>query len=326
MTWLRRHWPYLVLVVLLAANLLAIAQRQAIGDWFRLRDYQPSANVIALANDSAMTDKAKHYFYINHPLLEGKQAFNDHCADRDEQTAVLGCYHGNRLGIFVYAVEDPRLRGVQQVTAAHEMLHQAYDRLSDRERTRIDGLLTDFYARGLNEQDVKDKIDTYKRQQNVVLANEMHSIFGTEVRDLPEELETYYARYFTDRLKVVTYSEAYQGEFSRRKQLVAEYDQQLESLKGRITQNKADLETRLQALKSEEAEINQDIAQRNNEEYQADVRSYNRNVEAYNAKINATRALIDQYNTLVAKRNDIAVEEQQLQKALDSRLAPAEAQ
>lgn len=313
-------------MLLLSLNGLAIIQRQAIGDWFRLRNYQPSSQVVALANDTTMTDRAKHLFYVNHPSLEGKQAFNVHCADRDEQTAVLGCYHGNRLGIFVYAVEDERLNGVQQVTAAHEMLHQAYDRLGGSERKRINQLLADFYENGLSEADAKTKVESYKRQKGVDLSNEMHSIFATEVRDLPDELNSYYQQYFTDRLKIVTYSEAYQGEFSRRKALVEQYDQQLEDLKNQIDANKAGLETALRSLKAKESTINDDLASQNTAAYQADVVSYNTQVEAYNAKITLTRTLISRYNGIVADRNDIAVEEQQLQQALDSRLEQPEAQ
>jgi hypothetical protein len=321
MRWLRRFWPHLVLVLLLGANAAIVWQRQAIGDWLRLRNYQAPNQVVQLAEATAMTDYGSHLFYINHPQLEGKEAFNMHCADRDEETAVLGCYHGDRLGIYVYDVQDKRLAGVQEVTAAHEMLHQAYDRLGGRERQRVNKLLQDFYDNQLADDDIRTKIDSYRSQKDAVISDEMHSILGTEVRKLPRGLETYYRQYFSDRSRVITYSEAYQGEFKRRKQLVADYDSQLASLKTQIDANKSDLDARAKALKTKEAEINQDIANRDSLEYQADVASYNSQVTAYNAKITATRKLIDSYNSIVAARNDIAVEEQQLQQALDSRLA-----
>jgi hypothetical protein len=326
MTGLRRYWPSVVLVVLLALNGLVVWQRQWIGDWIRLRDYDPPAAIAKLADEVTMTGKSKRYFYINHPILAEKQVFNTQCSDSDEETAVLGCYHGDRAGIYLYDVQDERLHGVKEVTAAHEMLHQAYDRLNTRERERVDGLLLGFFESGLKESDVRTKIDSYKKQKNVVLASEMHSIFGSEVRQLTPELETYYKQFFTDRTKVVKYSEAYQGEFTRRKQLVDSYDKQLESLKISIDKNKAALESRLKTLKSKEVEINDDLSQQNNAEYQADVESYNGQVTTYNNLIVTTRGLIDEYNTVVAKRNDIAIEERQLQQALDSRLSPAETQ
>jgi ribosome recycling factor len=319
MKWLRRFWPYIVLALLVAGNATVWVERQQIADWWKLRNYQTPADIIALANDTTMTDYGRHLFYVNHPVLESKKAFNDHCADKSEETAVLGCYHGNRRGIYLYAVTDSRLDGVRQVTAAHEMLHQAYDRLSTKERKRVDKLLEDFYASDLTEQDVKTKIESYKKQgANTV--NEMHSIFGSEVRNLPPALETYYEQYFSDRLKIVGYSESYQAEFTRRKDLVEQYDAQLTDIKTKISNSKGDLSTKLKELKSREKEINEDVTGQNQAEYNGDVQAYNAMVEAYNSELIQTRNLIAQYNKIVNERNDIAVQEQQLQEALDSRL------
>lgn len=317
----RRIWPYLLLALLLAANVVAWSERQAIADWWRLRDYQASSDIVSLASDTTMTDKARHLFYVNHPSLETKENFNQHCSDESQETAVLGCYRGNRQGIYIYAVTDTRLNGVRQVTAAHEMLHQAYDRLSPSQRNHIDALLEDYYGHGLTDEAVKTKLDSYKKQPGTVLVNEMHSIFGTEVRDLPPELETYYKQYFADRLKVVSMREAYQGEFTRRQDLVKQYDAQLADLKTQINSNKATLEQDMNFLNAKEKAINQDVASGNQSAYQADVQTYNGMVGTYNTLLTTTRNLIAQHNDIVGKRNDLAVQEQQLQQALDSRLS-----
>jgi predicted phage-related endonuclease len=319
MKWFRKFWPYVLLVILLACNVLVWVERQNIADWWKLRNYTAPAEISSLASETTMTDYAKRLFYVNHPVLEDKQAFNEHCSDKSEETAVLGCYHGNRRGIYLYAVTDPRLDGVRQVTAAHEMLHQAYDRLSASEKERISGLLDDFYKNHLEDESIKTKIDNYNKQ-GAELDNEMHSIFATEVRELTPELEEYYGQYFTDRVAIVTYSEAYQAEFTRRKEQVKAYDAQLSSLKDQIDTNKRDLKSKLSILKDKEKEINQDVADRNQAEYQADVAEYNQMVEVYNSELADTRALISEYNDIVAARNDIAVQEQELQEALDSRL------
>jgi len=313
-----------LLAVLVIVNITIWLQRDSIGDWWRLRDYHPTSSVVSLAKDDTMTAYAKRLFYVNYPSLEDKQAFNDHCSSAAEQTAVLGCYHGNRQGIYIYDVTDSRLNGVQQVTAAHEMLHQAYDRLNSDERKHIDNLLEDFYVHGLTDQTVKDKINAYKKQKDVVLVNEMHSIFGTEVRNLPGELEAYYKRYFTDRTKIIDYRDAYQTEFTRREMMVSQYDSQLSALNMKIDSNKATLETKLSYLNSKETAINQDVANHDPSQYQADVTAYNATVAVYNSLLNTTRTLINQYNQIVNDRNALALQEQQLQQALDSRLtAPA---
>lgn len=323
MKWFRRLWPYALLVILVAGNATVWVERQNVADWWKLRNYTAPADIAALANDDGMTDLGKHLFYVNHPSLEDKQAFNMHCSDKSEETAVLGCYHGNRQGIYLYAVTDVRLQGVRQVTAAHEMLHQAYDRLSSKDRKHVDQLLQNFYDNTLTDEDIRTKIETY-RKQGADVVNEMHSIFGSEVRGLTPELETYYKQYFTDRAKIVTYSESYQAEFTRRKDQVKQYDDQLTSIKTQISTNKSDLSSRLDELKAKEKQIDQDVASQNQPAYQADVLAYNNMVEAYNGLLSTTRKLITQYNDIVALRNDLAVQEQQLQQALDSRLTQTE--
>lgn len=323
MKWLRRVWPYALLVILVAINVSVWVKRDAIADWWRLRDYSAPADIAALATDTTMNDLGKHYFYINHPVLEDKQAFNAHCADHGEETAVLGCYHGDRRGIYLYAVTDERLAGVRQVTAAHEMLHQAYDRLDGDEKRRVNKMLDDFYGQGQITDAIKAKIDSY-RSEGADLGNEMHSIFGSEVRELSAELETYYKRYFVDRAKIVEFAEAYQGEFTRRKELVKQYDAQLDGLKKQINDNKSTLEGTYDALESKENEIEADVAARDQAAYENDVREYNQMVNQHNSLLATTRGLIEQYNQIVKERNAIEVQEHELQEALDSRLTPAQ--
>lgn len=322
MKWLRRYWTVLVLVVLLSLNGLALWQHQWIGDWWRLRNYEPPKAIAAIADAAGMGDRGRHLFYVNHPTLESKDGFNKHCEDHDLETAVLGCYHGNRKGIYLYAVTDERLHGVQEVTAAHEMLHQAYDRLNNGERARIVRLMDAYYASGTVPESVSKKIESYKKQPGVVLSNEMHSIFGSEVRALPPELETYYQQYFSDRSKVVALSEAYQAEFTRRQELVEQYDSQLEDLKNQIDANKDTLSRKLSSLKQIEQNINAAAAQGDTERYRSDIAAYNAQVGEYNALVNRTRTLIKDYNAIVAQRNEIATEEQELQQALDSQFSP----
>lgn len=319
MKWFRRLLPYVILVILVAANATVWVRRQAIADWWRLYNYEVPINISQLADDDTMTDSGKHLFYINRPALEDQQAFNVHCASHSEQTSVLGCYRGDRQGIYVYAVTDERLGGVEQVTAAHEMLHQAYDRLSSGDKQRVDKLITD-YAATVTDKSLKDKLDAY-RKQGADLTNEMHSIFGTEVRRLPAGLEQYYKRYFTDRGKVVDYYESYRGEFTRREAQVAEYDARLATLKARIDADKKDLDSKLAALKAKEDTLNAEANTTDAATYNKDVDAYNADVRAYNAELTATKRRIAEYNQLVDDRNTIAFQEQQLQEALDSRFS-----
>ena len=119
---------YLFTLSILAAAVLAWSQRQAIYDWYQLRGYQPSNAVVKLATDTTMDDYARKVFYVNHPDIENKSEFSKNCPQA-EQTIVLGCYVGNQ-GIYILNVKESQLNGVEQVTAAHELLDAMYGRLN----------------------------------------------------------------------------------------------------------------------------------------------------------------------------------------------------
>lgn len=316
----RSSLPALLLsIVILALVGVAFVQRQAIIDWNRLRGYEPPAAIAQLVTETTMTDKSKHLFYVNHPALEDKDNFNIHCPNF-EKTYVLGCYLGGTKGIYLYDVQDERLHGVEEVTAAHEMLHVAYERLSGGEKRKVDDMLNRAYA-DITDQRLRSNIDAYQKA-GADVANELHSILATEVRALPDDLEQYYAQYFVDRDKVVDYLDAYIGELTSRRQKVADYDAQLSSLKTQIDTNKASLESQESNINALRSQLEANRAANNIEAYNGGIPAYRAAVERYNSLAGSTRALVAQYNGIVEARNKIAVEEQDLGNALDSRALP----
>ena len=305
----------MLLAALVAVSGGLLLERQTVLDWWRLRDYAAPTNVVQLAEDDTMTAKAQHLFYVNHPDISTGSNFTTHCPSGGEKTVILGCYVGNDAGIYVYAVSDARLNGVQQVTAAHEMLHAAYRRLSGSERTRVDALLMDYYQHGLSDQRIKDTLDAYKVSEPNDVINEMHSIFGTEVAQLPAGLEQYYKQYFTDRQKVAAYTASYQDEFTSRQTAVAAYDTQLKSLKQQIDADEA-------SLAEQRTELDAERSQLRNSSDNDQIAAYNKKVTSYNSLLANTKNLISQYNDIVDRRNAIALEEQQLQQALSASPLP----
>ena len=305
----------------LAAGLAAVIwQRQAIVDWWKLRGYNAPPAIAALAQNDAMTAPAKHFFYVNHPrLMTQISDFRSSCS-RSEQTIVLGCYHPGQNGIFIYDVTDTRLDGVEQVTAAHEMLHAAYERLSSDERERIDGLLNDYYINGLTDERIKNAIDLYRSSEPDELLNEMHSMFGTEIASLPPLLETYYQRYFTDRSKVVGYSAGYEDEFTNRVNQINAADKQLAQLKQKIDSSEQALSAQAAQLDSDRAQLEAYLDSDNIAAYNAAIPGFNAQVAAYNKAITQLKKDIATYNQLVQQRNAIAAELKVLQSAIDTRL------
>jgi hypothetical protein len=313
-----------ILVAWLAALGLVALNRQNIIDWWRLREYQAPAIVSQLAEQDTMTDYGRRVFFVNQPEIVTKQNFGVSCKNHGgEQTIVLGCYHGGQSGIFLLDVTDSRLDGVEQVTAAHEMLHAAYERLSSKERASVDKMLKDFYKQHLNDPRILKTIEAYKKSEPKDLVNEMHSIFGTEIIDLPVELEQYYRRYFNNRTKVANFAAQYQSEFTSRQEQIDRHDAELDSLRQRIDAAEADLTGRQATINERQAEL---VGLRNSgsvEAYNAGVPTFNRLVEEYNAQVELIKQLIGQHNDLVARRNAIALEESQLVKELSpSNAAP----
>lgn len=321
MKFLRRFTPVIALLVLVAAYGLVWSNREAILDWVALRNYSPPASIVSLADQDTMTPLARHYLFVNRPLLADRDVFNKHCTKEHEQSIVLGCYTGNRKGIYVYNITDKELFGVQQVTTAHEMLHQAYDRLDTSERNRIDGLLQDYYRHSLTDASVKAQIAEYQKTEPDAIDNEMHSLFGTEIAQLPSELEDYYKQYFTDRGKVAAFYGQYQAAFTTRKAQIATYDAQLASWKPQIQSAESSLQQQLANLNALRSEMS-GLRTSNPSAYNDRVAGYNAAVQKYNTDLDGLKALIAQYNDVVDKRNAIADQEKHLQQSLSSKSLP----
>lgn len=317
------HNGFAVVVLLLLLAVLGgmVFERQNFLDWWHLRNYQAPAAVAQLASADTMTSYARKVFYVNEPQLEAKSNFTQ-CSANKEQTIVLGCYHGGQSGIYVLSVDDPRLTGVEQVTSAHEMLHAAYDRLSARERQKVNAMLQDYYDHDLHDQRVIDTIALYKKSEPKDVVNEMHSIFGTEVASLPAPLEQYYAQYFTNRGAITTFAAQYQGEFTSRQAAIKNADDQLASLKAQIDSTEADLRSRQAALSALGKQLDASRAAGDIAAYNAGVPVYNRQVAAYNGEVDTVKSLIARYNDLVGQRNAIAAETQQLTDEISSQVAP----
>ncbi|HSH18603.1 MAG TPA: hypothetical protein VK978_04425 [Candidatus Saccharimonadales bacterium] len=313
----------ILLVVLVVGAVLAL-NLQALRDYARLRGYEPSATVAALADQTTMTDEARKLFYVNHPVLADRSHFSGQCTSRGEQTIVLGCYKPVDRGIFLFDVQDERLDGVEQVTAAHEMLHAAYDRLSGRERDAIDVQLQNFYNERIKNTDerLRGTIAAYEKSEPNDVSNEMHSIFATEVAELPDELESYYKRYFQDRSKVIAYADTYRSEFTARQEKVRLYDLQLMSIKDRINANKAELQERETDIRSTQQQLEEYRQQDDIETYNSLVPIYNARVEGYNQLVRTVQRDIATYNRLVTERNQVASQVKELTESISSAPQP----
>ena len=292
-------------------------------DYVALRNYSPPQEVSALADNTTMSEQTRRVFYVNHPRLQQKPEFAKSCTQQEE-TIVLGCYVQND-GIYLLIVNDQRLDGIVEVTAAHEVLHAMYDRLSESERARVDRLTAEAFA-GLNNQRIKDNIENYKKRDPLVVPNELHSILGTEVASLPKELEDYYSRYFTNRQAVVGLLSKYESTFVGLENQAKALDARLKVLKDSLDKNEAELGSLGKEIDAERTELDSLLSSGSISEYNARVAGFNALVNRYNALVKERQIEVVEYNRLVEDFNTIATTEAQLYDSLKSSPSPIEPQ
>jgi hypothetical protein len=243
----------IISLILLAGAVWIVFNRTYVVDQLTVWRYPPSKDAMALATNSSMNDGGKFLFYASRPMVQEKAEFNQACRKHAEKTAILGCYTGRT--IHLYNITDPRLEGIKEVTAAHEMLHAAYERLSDNERKRVDGLIDQASAQ-VNSPNIQRKLKLYETTEPGERYNELHSMLGSEASNLPPELEQYYSRYFTNRLALVSLAERYETVFneleSQQKQLVSE----LNTLADEINSDNVSYESQFSSLQSAVASFN----------------------------------------------------------------------
>ncbi len=305
------------LIILIFAGWLLFNQ-QYVKDQLGIWAYQMPPNVQAIEDRIELTSSGAFYFRASQPALEGPDTFNQDCPRQEVGNPILGCYAEGR--IFIYDIQNDDLDGIKEVTAAHEMLHAVWERMSPNEQIRIGALLRSEYAK-LTDSELKDRMDYYARTQPGELENELHSIIGTEVSELNPELEKYYGRYFKDRQVVLDLYKKYDSVF---KNLRAEAD----TLFAELTALGQSIETSSVQYNSDVASLSADIAEFNGRAERGDFTSisqFNQERAALMARSNqleadreSVNAEIAVYNSKYAQYQELSVKIESLNKSIDS--------
>jgi len=251
-----------VLVVVLAvAGWLAWNARQSIADWISAASFRPEPRITAIVEATTMTPAAERVFLATAPTLDATQGFAADCAGVGvaEGAHVLGCHVSTDDGflirdrIHLFEVTDERLAGVVEVSAAHELLHAVWSRLGDAERAALTPVLLAAYQElAATDPGLAERMAVYQEVTDAQFANELHSILGTEVRELPAELEAHYAGFFADRAAIVGMHEGYRAVFD---ELAARVD----ALQGELEAIRAEVEARTAVYDESLARLDADI-------------------------------------------------------------------
>jgi hypothetical protein len=252
----RRRAPLVItlaamgLVALLAV--LAITHRQQLVDQWTVWNFEPSSVIQGYVDRSTMTDHGEFLFYASQPVVTDGERFNTVCENNEEGSGVLGCYTSTDKVITLFDITDPQLDGMEEVVAAHEMLHAAWDRMGADERARLTVLLEAEATALSGDADFTARMDIYARTEPRQRVNELHSIVGTEIADLSPELEQYYSQYFDGRASVVALNTSSSAVFKK-------IEEQTAALVAEIDQLKLDIEADLDDYNSGYDQLNLDI-------------------------------------------------------------------
>jgi hypothetical protein len=301
------------------ANARLIADRQSVAD------FTPSANISSLVERADMNDVGTFLFYTSHPELNTAEEFNTACGIRPEQF-LLGCYTGE--SIHLYDVTEERLDGLREVTAAHEMLHAAFDRLDETSQERLGVLLEEAYVAHGDDPELAARMDAYAVSQPGTRITELHSIIGTEFAELAPELETYYERYFTDRSVVVGLHASYIKVFS-------DLEQQTTDLSNQILALADEIEADTNTFNADQTQLNTDIdafiAKNEAYGYSDDTAGFDADKAALiarDAELETRRTAINgkitQLATLQQQLRDLDADAQALNRSIDSTIVPGE--
>lgn len=312
---------WIVAVVLIVAGYYIWISRTAIQDWITVKQYTPSAQVSAIAERSNMSDRGKFLFYASTPEVSEAQDFNLQCERREKTSAILGCYHGSR--IYLLQISEKDLDGIQEVTASHEMLHAAWDRLSDDDKTIITKHLESVYDR-VKTKELEERMDYYARAQPGERANELHSILGTEVASLDEVLDKHYQSYFIDRSVVVGLHSKYAGVFYQLERQASQLKLELEESSSQLNADIATYNAAINQLNIDTNAHNQKAASvdRTNADAVNTYNAYQNVLKSRRVELEQTKVDLDMrtttYNTKLAEYNALALRSNNLINSIDS--------
>ncbi|MDB5183642.1 MAG: hypothetical protein JWO07_323 [Candidatus Saccharibacteria bacterium] len=314
----------IVLVLLIVASLLLWANHQYFVDTINFWRYQPTSDVSAIASKANLSDSGRFIFYASEPAVDEKAAFNQECERKESGTAILGCYVNQR--IFLYNVTDTRLDGIEEVTAAHEMLHAVYERMSQSDRSSVNTLVEAEYQKLKSNPEYAERMAFYDRTEPGERDNELHSIIGTEVASISPELEAHYDKYFNKRSDVVGFYASYNSAFTSLANQAKAISTKLDSINIQIKSTSDKYNADVKTLNTDISDFNGRAAGgsfTSQAQFNAQRDTLVTRANTISSERDTINGLIDQYNTLRGQYNDIVTQSNALYNSIDSSLAPA---
>ncbi len=316
-----------LLTAFAAAGAIAFMHRQQINDQIAASQFEASASIVALTENLNVTEAGHRIFWASEPTLDASQNFNVQCSqvDHSEEGHILGCFTGGSIHLF--EVTDERLNGIIEVTAAHELLHATFARLSQDERSSLTRKLNKLYLELIpNDPQLEQRMSVYSSLSKTAFANELHSVLGTEVRELPEWLDEHYATWFEDRQSIIDFFDSYHAVFEQLTQRANELEAEMTALRADVEQRSASYDS---AVAQFNAEWDNFVARNEAFEFSTNPDEFYRLRDDFYARrdslgeqMRSLNADIERYEAMRAELLELSELNHELEQQLDSDLAP----
>ena len=309
----------LVILIIAGVTTFVCLNFQSVKDYIKSLSFEPSAEIAKIEEELNLTQKAKTIFAASAPELNNKDDFNAKCLSYNVEVSVLGCYAND--SIHVYNIKLVELDGIKEATMAHELLHAVWARMSDNDRNKLSNDLMTVYNE--NTTLFEDVMEIYSEESKL---NELFARVGTQVKELPERLELFYARYFRDQDQVVGYYDKYSATFK-------ELKQKSEALSAEISALNSDIENTMSEYNSRASNLSKEISAFNNcaatagcftnAKFRSEHNRLTKEQLIVENLYNQIQAKIDKYNSLVAEYNNNALHTNSLNNAINSNAPPS---
>ncbi|MDO4978774.1 MAG: hypothetical protein Q4E47_01295 [Candidatus Saccharibacteria bacterium] len=302
-----RVFAWIILVQVCAVSLFFLFDGP---DYFKANSFTPTEEVSSLMDKLELTDTGTRILKASAPKLEDNEEFNSHCTASDASAYVLGCYEPRSGSIHLYNITTTDLPGIVESTTAHELLHAIWTHLKFWEKNSITTELAEFYNKLPEDAQLRETMELYGSDE---FYDELHSRLGTEIKDLPENLENHYAKYFKNQDHIVdlfnSYSDKYRGIEKRLKKLEEEINAKSEEVESETTFYHnwgEELNNKIIEFNTsvEEIDMATYIAKRN--ELQTEIDKFNEYYKNLSAKIDELNELINEYNEYAVKQKEIS--------------------
>lgn len=242
-----------------------------------------------------MTEGARALFLDAQPSIEDKAELERNCR-KNTGAHTLGCFLvvkecrstgvppecSTRTRIHLLRMDQAETHDLIYVSAAHEVLHAAYEGIPDEERRRIDRQLEAAVPK-LDKCRVDNNLGAYADRGPAEKLSELHSVLATEFSVLPPGLQAHFSQYLADRQLVVA---AHDRALGNREQAICDLEARLDQLEVRMDP----LRRQLRQLRSA-----------------GRLEASNALVDPLNSLANEHNRIADEHNRLVNEYNQILV-------------------